>query len=328
VKSRVSSVILAAVFVSAAISTAPRLSQLVQQSLELAPLDYEERRTRLIAEYYPSLQTIRAATNNQPLALIAFTPLDWDRAFFAAYYLYPQPTRPFLHYEHYRDSPVKSRYPRLVALNLHRDPRLRLATYDEIVEESAPPPVISQSGAALHTGARFIVPLTLSLYGPIPHDYRTEAVLATDVPATVTMTFNPRGAVRTRDLLPGQPLRIGDVAMEVFGVKGTGWVSVSATAPIRASFWFVNRGTRYAAPIPLMSEGQRLPRRFEGGERLWIINPAEKAVSVTVNNRPVTLAPHGIHIDAAAASTTAMGSEPVIVFTSQKLPSGEVEFRW
>ena len=327
-KPRLSGVVLAAVFVSAALHTSPRLWSLVRQSFDLASLDYESRRSRLVAEYYPSLSTIRAATHNQPLGLIAFTPLDWDRAFFAAYYLYPQPAKPFLRYEHYRDSPVKDRYPALIALNLHRDPRLRLATYDEIVEESAPPPVMAPFGEALTAGSSFIVPVTLSLFGPIPHDYRTEAVLTADEATSVAMTFHPSGSRRTYEMGPGSTLRFGDVAMDVFGMKSTGWVSVTANRPIRASFWFVNRGTRHATPIPLFTGPARLPKRLEGGERLWVVNPADVTVTVTINGRPVAIAPRAVHIEAAEPSTNATGSEAVIVFTSQKLPSGAVEFVW
>jgi hypothetical protein len=321
-------VILGLVLLSAAAQTLPRLLSLVRQSGELAALTYDERRARLIAEYYPSLQTIRTTTNNGPLGLIAFTPLDWDRAFFAAYYLYPQPTRPFLRYEHYRDSPIKDRYPTLVALNLERDPRLRVATYDAIVEESAPPPVIANTGEALFSGDNFIVPVALSVFGPIPHDYRTEAVLESDGQATVTMTYYPSGATRSHRLMPRSPMRIADVSMDVFGVKGTGWVRVTSTSPIRASFWFVNRGTRHATPIPLMTAAQLLPRQLDASERLWVVNPGERPVEVFVNNERINLGPHGLHIQSASQSSSISGTAPVIAFTSKKLQSGEVEFAW
>ena len=327
-KLRPSVVILGLVFLSAVVQTLPRLLSLVRQSAELAALPYEDRRSRLIAEYYPSLQTIRAATNHQALGLIAFTPLDWDRAFFAAYYLYPQPTRPFLRYEHYRDSPIKDRYPTLVALNLARDPRLRVATYDAIVEESAPPPVIAHRGAALFTADNFIVPVTLSLFGPIPHDYRTEAVLESDAHASVTLTFYPSGATRSYRLMPRSAMRIGDVSMDVFGVKATGWVRVSSTTPVRASFWFVNRGTRHATPIPLMTAAQPLPRQFESSERLWIVNPGDRPVEVFVNDERISIGPHELALRSASERTSITGTGPVIAFTSKKLQSGEVEFAW
>jgi catechol 2,3-dioxygenase-like lactoylglutathione lyase family enzyme len=64
--------ILAALFISAAIPTAPRLLSLTRQSFEFIPLSYEQRRVKLMGELYQSTRELGPATAERPAGINHF----------------------------------------------------------------------------------------------------------------------------------------------------------------------------------------------------------------------------------------------------------------
>jgi hypothetical protein len=247
----------ALVFVSVLAAALPSLVPLVRRAIVFAPMSVEERRAHVMPDFYPSLRTI---PRDQPAAILLLGNRALDRGVFVNYYLYPTPAR--MHQDRVStDAP-----PSIVAVASEGPVRRTVVAHP-------PPPEAPR---------RFLVPFVASALG---HDsYTTEAVIEGEGPVRVTLL--PFGVTRT--VTP--PHVFSDVVQEMLGRRGLGWLRVESAGRVRASFHFVARADARVTPLPLLT-GAPPPRQSARGPRLFLLNPADRAVTVRVNGRAETLGP-------------------------------------
>ena len=288
-----------AVFLGAALFSLPGAVRLVQRTIELAPLRHEERRARELGESYTSLRAIEKTLPPGDVNVLLIGPNAIDRGIFINYYLYPRvahlyasaPGRPLLVTE--ATGPVRR--------TIVKEPRASSGAHRE-----------------------FIVPIVTALQGG--DGYATEAIVAAERDTRVTFTLMPSGTTKTYVVRAREPLILNDVVHESFGVMTTGWLRVRSEQPVRAAFWFVNRGRAVAASVPVITELPSLPRRIAGGEKLWVLNPGTSAVTARVNGREEVVEGGALRQFAAERMNEVDG--PVVAFTSMKMPDGNTRFVW
>ncbi|HUP61773.1 MAG TPA: hypothetical protein VNA69_15285 [Thermoanaerobaculia bacterium] len=297
--------------------------RLVRETIALAPLAYEERRARVAGPFYSSLRSVRAELGANETAGISMrdTRRDVTNAVFANYYLYPHRTRFFGSLDDYRVMVlVDPAHPkRLVRIDTARTSEARLMTYNEVRhEEVLETPIVRdpKPGATALTDA--IVPMALAIDGQPGNAYLTDGVLLSDLDATATLTFFPTGESKTFALRARQPLVLRDVVYQITKRLDAGWLRVSATAPVRASFWFVNRGLRHAVALPLFERTPPLPQRVAGGERFWILNPNDAVANVAVDGTPHSIAPHSLTQLPARAMNEVTADRDVLAFSAAR----------
>jgi hypothetical protein len=261
----------------------PGMVRLVRQTIALAPLDIEARRVAVMGDFYASLRTV---PRNEPAAILLLGKNALDRGVFVNYYLYPTPAR--MHQD-----PLSTDAPRSIVAVAAEGPIRRT------VIAHPPPSAESQT---------FIVPFVASAIGK--DSYTTEAVFEGD--ARVTLTLLPFGVTKTITA----PYVFSDVVQELLGRRATGWLRVEATKPVRAGFWFVARADAIATPLPL-NLAVTTPRTFQGGERLWLLNPHNVPTAAIVNGQPQLLSAHELRMQPATPVTHVEGD--VIAFTSEKM---------
>lgn len=270
-------------FAAVAACSLPGIVPLVRQTIALAPLGVEARRVAVMGDFYASLRTV---PRDEPAAILLLGKNALDRGVFVNYYLYPTPAR--MHQDR-----LSTDAPRSVVAVAAEGPVRRT------VIAHAPPGVAAQT---------FIVPFVASAIGK--DSYTTEAVFEGD--ARVTLRLMPFGVTRTITA----PYVFSDVVQEILGRRGTGWLRVEATKPVRAGFWFVARADAIATPLPL-NIGVTTPRTFHGGERLWLLNPHNVPTVATVNGQQQFLPALELRMQPAAPVTRVEGD--VIAFTSEKM---------
>jgi hypothetical protein len=219
---------------------------------------------------------------------------NWNGLLFD-YYVYPRPTKLYADLTAYR---LDAQHPRTI---VYVTDRARLMPYEAIRAEQMTGFIAVPHYAP--AGTHFLVPLVTSTDGYPPAVYTTEAWLRAPR-ATVRMTLWPRGIVKT--------LTIGgasfvDLVQQCFGVLESGWLEVESDAPLEASFAFVNRGTRKAAPLRTVPMPAAGTWRVAGGERLWIIDD---------------------HALVSRAATFPVEVRATYAFGTRKLPDGNTEFIW
>ena len=277
----------ALLFAAVALCSLPGMVRLARQTIALAPLDVEARRVAVMGDFYASLRTV---PRDEPAAILLLGKNALDRGVFVNYYLYPTPAR------------------------MHQD-RLSTDAPRSIVAVAAEGPI--RRTVIAHPPPReerqiFIVPFVASAIGK--DSYTTEAVFEGD--ARVTLWLQPFGVTKTVTA----PYVFSDVVQELLGRRGTGWLQVQATKPVRAGFWFVARADAIATPLPLnidVNTGVTTPRTFHGGERLWLLNPYNGPTVATVNGQPQFLPALELRMQPAAPVTRVEGD--VIAFTSEKM---------
>ena len=289
-----------ALFLGAALFSLPGAIRLARRVIELAPLPYEQRRARELGEFYTSLRAIEKTLPPGDVNVTLIGPNAIDRAIFINYYLYPRvshlyastPGRPLLATE--ATGPVRR--------TIVKEPRASPDAHRE-----------------------FIVPIVTALEAG--DGYATEAVIEAERETRVTFTLMPSGATKT--VAVRGRLVFNDLVHEAFGVMTTGWLRVRADEPVRAAFWFVNRGRAVAAEVPLLSEPIAelpAPQPIAGGEKLWVLNPGAAAVTVRINGREEIIEGGALRQFGAQPRNDVQG--PVIAFTSAKMPDGNTRFAW
>lgn len=294
-----------AVFLGAALFSLPGAVRLVHRAIELAPLPYEQRRERELGEFYPSLRTHERTLPPGDVNVLLVGENAIDRGIFINYYLYPRASHLFFG-EMPADTP---RRPLLVTeatgavrKTIVREPRATSAAQREM-----------------------LVPIVTALQGS--DGYATEAVFVSDREARVSLTLMPSGATKTFDLRARLPLVFNDLVFESFGVTATGWLRVQATSPVRAGFWFVNRGKAVAAPVPLATPSPGM-HRVAGGEKLWVLNPSAGAITARVNGANETIEANALRVFGAQAMNEVESTQPLVAFTTAKQTNGNTSFTW
>jgi hypothetical protein len=285
----------ALLFLSLAATTLPRLIALVNNAWMLLPLRYEARREKQMGPWYASVEALRRELPaNEPVALVT-TPRDVDAAVFANYYLYPIGTRLFRGRNDYRNAANDPGLPKtIVAVNSDRVER---TTYDVLRDRDlrAGHRVVAmpQLSEPLTT---FILPIAASLDGPAPETFVIEATIANPnpAPAEVRATFWPKGMVKTLTIAPGATIAYYDFVHQLFGVTDRGWMQVQSSQPLRAAFYFANRGHGDATLLPNVigaATGIAAAPVYRD-TKLFVLNPNDTPVTATVSGNPIPLAPH------------------------------------
>lgn len=324
---------LAVLLASLVIPTLPRLVRDVRQANELRPLAWRARRERLFGDFYRSGMRIDAEVpRDEPLGIVLGSDLgaDRDAALFFDYYVYPRRTRIFDSLAVYRGRIGDPELPkRIVHIDTIRSPEARIMTYEAIrAEEMTGRPIVRGVALSGPGITSFFVPLAVSVDGPPPDSYTTEGVIEAERETTVVMTFNPSLQRKEIALKAGERRSFLDVVHQCFGRMDAGWLQVQATSPVRAAFWFVNRGIQSAEPLPLLGAPMNPPLVLKGKGKVWLLNVGGGDVEARVNGAPLRLGPRALISMPAAAENRIEASGPLYAFLSERQPNGETRFVW
>lgn len=314
----------AALLVSTIAASAPRLARTAGLALSMRGLPYRERRERLMGPFFPSIEKVlRATPPDEPLALVMPHGQSIDAALFFDYYAYPRRTRVYAGSRFYA---ADAKAPRTVVrigdvAELSSYPAMRFDDLQRLGPVVHDPPLRD-------AGTHSIVPLAASIDGVMPSRYVIEATLAAEKPAQVTLTFWPRGIVKT--LTVDRERRFLDLVYEVFGVLDRGWLEVESTEPLRASFALATPGAG-ASEVAIVREVPRAPLRIAAGRQLWLVNPGGVAAALRVNGGGDFVAPHDTvsrPIACPCAIEVANADGRIYAFATEKLPDGSTRFFW
>ena len=319
----------ALLFLSLAASTLPRLATIVNNARTLLPLPYEARRERQMGPWYASIEKVRAELpKKEQIALIA-PPRDLDSAVFANYYLYPIRTRVFAGRNAYRNAaPDPTRPAIVVAVNASHAERTE---YDILRNRdlAAGRRIVTSPELSAPT-TTFVLPLAASLDGPSPHTFLIEATLENPnpVPAEVRVSFWPKGLTRTV-VIPGQSTKTYyDFVYQLFGIMNSGWMRVESSQPLRAAFYFANRGRGEATLLPnAIREATAIaPALLHRDTKLFVINPKESRATVILNGESIPLDPHAFF--SRPIETLPAVSGDVYAFVTTRELNGRTDFLW
>jgi hypothetical protein len=323
----------AALLVSTIAASAPQLLRTAKLALSMRGLPDRERRARLMGPFFPSIgNVLRATPANETLALVMPHGQSIDAALFFDYYAYPRRTRIYPTSAHYG---ADARAPRTFVrvgdvAELSSYPVMRFDDLQRIGPAVRNPPL-------REAGTHFVVPMAASIDGIVPSRYVIEATLAAEKPEQVTLTFWPRGTVRT--LTVDRQRRFLDLVYEVFGVIDRGWLEISSTESLRASFALVSHGATKAATSLPHSEGAaselaivrdvpRAPLRIAAGKQLWLVNLDGAAAGLRVNGSGDLLAPHDTVSRSIECPCVVEADAHVYAFATEKMADGGTRFFW
>jgi hypothetical protein len=308
-------------FVSLAASTLPRLVAIVNNARLLMLLTYEARREHQLGSWYASVKKLREELpKKEPVALVA-APHDTDAAVFASYYLYPIRTQLYTGRNGYRNATnVSGARAEQTTYNTLRDHDLRAGRRVVTV------PQLSE------LSVRFILPIAASQDGPTPETFVIEATIVNPSPqrSFVDAHFLPKGDVRRFTIESGATVSYYDLVYQLFGVTGTGWMSINSTAPVRAAFYFVNRGRGDATLLPMNMPTMLKAKIPEGplyrDSKLFILNPDWRLSVVTVGDETFPMMP-GDLISRPVQSVPMVRGD-VIAFATTRELNGRTDFLW
>jgi hypothetical protein len=321
----------ALLFLSLAATTLPRLIALIDTARTLMPLPYEARRERQMGAWYTSVENLRRELpSNEPIALVA-SPRGTDAAVFANYYLYPIRTRLFAGRNSFRNAtPDPTRPKTIVAVS---DARAELTTYDALRDRDlrAGRRVVS-SPTLSEPLTSFLLPIAASQDGPSPETFVIEGTIVNPGAqrSFVVASFLPKGDVRQFTIESGATVSYYDLVHQLFGVGGTGWMSISSTAPVRAAFYFVNRGRGDATLLPMdlrtARESKLPPGPLYRDSKLFLINPHFLPAVVTVDGETFPMGAGDLVIR-PISSVPAVGGDVLAFVTTREL-NGRTDFLW
>jgi len=319
----------ALLFASLAASTLPRLVAIVNNARTLLPLTYEARRERQMGAWYASIEKLRAELpKKEQIALIA-PPRELDSAVFANYYLYPIRTRLFAGRNAYRNAaPDTTRPAILVAVTGVRVERTEYTTLRD--RDLRAGSRVVQSPQLSAPATTFTLPLAASLDGPAPDTFLVEATLANPnaAPVTVRVTFWPKGLVRTITIPAHTTAAYYDFVFQLFGILNSGWMRVESSQPLRAAFYFTNRGRGDATLLPNTAmEATRIAAgALHRDSKLVVVNAKETRATVVVNGESILLDPHAFISKPIASLPVVTGD--VFAFVTTRELNGRTDFLW
>jgi len=319
----------ALLFLSLAATTLPRLVVIVDNARTLLPLPYEARRERQMGPWYASVEALRREQpRHEPVALVA-APRDFDSAVFANYYLYPIRTRIFVGRNNYRNAaPDPTRPKTIVAVTADRVAR---TAYDVLRDRDlragrrvVTTPELSEPSAA------FVLPIAASIDGPSPETFVIEATLVNPNPASaeVRVTFWPKGITSTMTIAPGTTAAYYDFVHQLFGVMDRGWMRVDSSAPLRAAFYFANRGRGDATLLPNIAGAATAiaVAPLYRDTKLFVLNPSDMQATAVVDDESIPLPPHAF-ISRPITRAPRVGGNVYSFATTREL-NGRTDFLW
>jgi len=319
----------ALLFLSLAATTLPRLVALVNNARALLPLRYDVRRERQMGPWYASVKALRRELPpNEPVALVA-TPRGVESAVFANYYLYPIRTRLFVGRNNYRDAANEPALPKTIAAVYVN--RVERTTYDALRDRDlragrrvVAAPQLSEPSTT------FTLPIAASLDGPSPETFVIEATIANPTPsaAEIRVTFWPKGFVKTLTIAPGSTAAYYDFVHQLFGVTDRGWMQVESSQPLRAAFYFVNRGHDDATLLPKVTSAATdiAAAPVYRDTKLFVVNLNDTAVTATVSGNPIPFAPHAFV--SWPVTNVPRVSGDVYAFVATRQLNGRTDFLW
>ena len=319
----------ALLFLSLAATTLPRLVSLVANAGALLPLHYDARRERQMGPWYASVKALRRELPPREQVALVAAPRDVESAVFANYYLYPIRTRLFVGRNSYRNAANDPTLPKTIVA-VYAD-RIERTTYDALRDRDL------RAGhrvvATPHLGepaATFILPIAASLDGPAPETFVIEATIANPNPATagVRATFWPRGMVRTITIAPGATTTYYDFVHQLFGVTDQGWMQVQSSQPLRAAFYFANRGHGDATLLPNVTGAATdiAAAPIYRDTKLFVLNPNGMPVTAMVAGNPIPFDPHGFISWPVTSVPPVSGN--VYAYVASRQMNGRTEFLW
>jgi len=319
-------------FAAALWTSLPRMTRLALDAAKFAPLSPEQRLERVFGAYYTSILRIRSQLREEEPVGLSARDMERDNngVVFANYYLYPRPTRYYESLDVWRSTVLidPSQPKKLVRMDLSRTPEARLMTYLDVrAEEVAETRVVRDPKPGAAALREFVVPIVLAIDGQPGNSWLTQGVVVSEMDAAATLTFYPSGEAKTFMLRARQPLMLDDAVYAIASRLDIGWLRLTATAPVRAAFWYVNRGLAHAVPLPLFDRIPPLPQRVAGGERLWVLNPADHAVDIVVNGERHVIDAHALASLASAEHNEVAGHGQVLAFSARKENGREI-FQW
>ena len=318
----------ALLFLSLAATTLPRLIAMVGTARTLLPLTYSARRERLMGPWYASVKALRTQLPaGEQVALIA-AQRDHDDAVFANYYLYPIRTRVFLGRDDYRNATPDPTRPKTIVTVT---PRVERTSYDDLRDRDlrAGPRVVSTPKLSEPAGT-FVLPIVASLEGPAPETYVVEATLANAAPtaANVTVTFWPKRVVRTIAIPPRATLSYYDFVHQLFEITDRGWMRIDSSQPLRAAFYFANRGRGDATLLPNVTGPATAiaVAPLHRDSKLFVVNPGDQRSSVVVAGETIPLDPHAFIVKSITSLPLISGD--VYAFATTRELNGRTDFLW
>lgn len=324
--------VLPLLLVTALWTSFPRMIELVRQSVTLLPLAYSARRDRVLGSFYPAIRRIRAEVGEDEGIGLSVRELNRDinAAIFANYYLYPRRTRLYATLDDYRTTIYSdpAQPVRFVRIDTRRTEEPRLMSYLQIrAEEVEDEPLVHDAKAGAARVSDFVVPMVLAVDGQPGNAWVTQAVFFAEVDTGATLTLYPSGETKTIALRAHQPLLLRDVVYGITSRLDSGWLHVKTTAPVRASFWFVNRGRRHAVRMPLLEALASAPQHVAGGEKLFVLNESADAANAMINGERRTISPHGFLALPSARTNVVEADHPFLAFSVSRERQREF-FNW
>lgn len=322
---------------SLAVSTLPRLFLLTREAVELRPLSYEARRERQMGPWYTSIQTLRRTLpKKESVALIA-APRDTEAGVFANYYLYPIRTRLFSGRNAFRNAaPDPTRPNAIVAVTASH---AEVTTYDALRDRDL------RAGQRVVRAPKlseplysFVLPIAASIEGPAPETFVIEATLtdarsnqtASDAstPNKILVTLWPKNDSREVQLAPGATVTYYDLVHQLFGAMESGWIRIGSSHPLRAAFYFVNRGRGDATLLP---NAQAVAAQIAAAplfrdSKLFLLNTSDVPVMTTTGAESISLPPHAI-ISRPITSIPPVHGNVYAFITTREL-NGKTDFLW
>jgi hypothetical protein len=331
----------ALLLLSLAATTLPRLVARTLEALTLLPLPYESRRERQMGAWYASIQSLRQTLPKKAPVALVLGIRDTEPAIFANYYLYPIRTRLFAGRNDYRNAaPDPTRPKTIVAVTSEKAERTsyevlrdrelraghRVVTSPQLSEAATSfvlPIAASLDGAAPET---FVIEATLvDQNGPAPHITSMERLPRTN---EVRITFWPKGESRTVRIEAGDTVAYYDLVYQLFGVMESGWIQVESRLPMRAAFYFVNRGRADATRLPNVRQfATRIPAApLYRDAKLFLLNFGDSIAVTTVGAETIPIMPHAIV--AKPISTIPAVNGNVYAFVTTRELNGKTDFYW
>jgi hypothetical protein len=340
-RSLIPRVVWALLFISIAATTLPRLVARTREALTLLPLPYESRRERQMGAWYASIESLRKTLpKKEPVALVLGIR-DTEAAIFANYYLYPIRTRLFAGRNDYRNAaPDPTRPKTIVAVTSEkaertsyevlRDRELRAGRREVAVPQLSEP------------ATSFVLPIAASLDGASPETFVIEATLVDQngpalsnalmerLPRSneVRITFWPKGESRTLRIEAGDTVSYYDLVYQLFGVMESGWIQIESRLPLRAAFYFVNRGRGDATRLPNVQRFAThiLARPLHRDAKLFLLNFGDSIAVTTVGPETIPIMPHAIVTKPISTIPAVSGN--VYAFVTTRELNGKTDFYW
>lgn len=319
----------ALLFLSLATPTIPRLAALVSTARTFLPLSWDERRERQMGPWYTSIEALRRQLPpSEPVALIA-RHHDTDSAVFANYYLFPIRTRLFSGRNDYRNAAPDPTRPKTIVVVT--SDRVERAAYDAVRDSDlrAGHRVVSMPQLS-EPETTFVLPIAASLDGPAPETFVIEATLANSgsAPAEVRATFWPAGEIRTITVAPGAIVNYYDLVHQLFGVLARGWMRIDSSQPLRAAFYFANRGHGDATLLPnVTGPATSVPEApLYRDSKLFVLNPTDAPATAMLDGESIPITPHAF-VERPIARVPRVSGNVYLFLTTREL-NGRTDFLW